>query len=43
VSEPTIEDRVTRLEQLVDRAVEYGRRSALGRAILRNLGVDDNA
>jgi len=32
---------VTRLEQLLERAVEYGRRTALGRALIAKLGVDD--
>jgi len=41
VSEPTIEDRVTRLEQLVDRAVEYGRRTPFGRLLLAKLGIPD--
>jgi hypothetical protein len=40
VSEPTLEERVTRIEQLLDRAVAYGRQTALGRAILAKLGVD---
>ena len=39
MSEPTLEDRVTRLEQLLDRAVEYGRKSAMGRALLAKLGL----
>jgi len=39
--EQTLEERVTRLEQLLDRAIEYGRRTAVGRALLAKLGLDD--
>lgn len=37
----TLEDRVTRLEQLLDRAIAYGRKTAIGRAFLAKLGLDD--
>jgi hypothetical protein len=35
----TVEDRLTRLEQLVDRVIAYARTSALGRAILARLDL----
>jgi hypothetical protein len=41
VTQPTLEERVTRIEQLLDRAVAYARRSAFGRALLERLGIDD--
>jgi hypothetical protein len=41
VPEQTLEERVTRLEQLLERAVAYGRRTALGRALIDKLGLDD--
>jgi hypothetical protein len=41
VSEPTLEERVTRIEQLLDRAVAYGKQSGLGRAVLAKLGLLD--
>lgn len=37
----TLEDRVTRLEELLDRALAYGRRTAVGRAILEKMGLAD--
>ena len=39
--DPTIEDRVTRLEELLERAVAYARQTALGRAVLAKLGLAD--
>lgn len=39
--EQTLEERVTRLEQLLDRAVAYARKTALGRSMLAKLGLDD--
>jgi hypothetical protein len=39
--EQTLEERVTRLEQLLERAVAYARRSAFGRALLERIGLDD--
>lgn len=42
MDEATLEDRVSRLEQLLDRAVAYARRSAAGRMILARLGIDDD-
>jgi len=39
--EQTLEERVTRLEQLLERAIEYGQRTAVGRALLAKLGLDD--
>jgi hypothetical protein len=41
MTDRTLEERVTRLEQLLDRAIEYGRRTAVGRALLARLGLDD--
>jgi hypothetical protein len=41
MADRTLEERVTRLEQLLERAVAYGRRSALGRALIERLGLDD--
>lgn len=41
MSDQTLEERVTRLEQLLDRAVAYGRKTAVGRALLAKLGLDD--
>ena len=41
MTEPTLEERVTRLEKLLDQAVAYGRRTAFGRALLEKLGLDD--
>lgn len=43
MTERTLEERVTRLEQLLDQAIEYGRKSALGRAVLAKMGVDEDA
>lgn len=43
MTEPTLEERVTRLEQLLDQAVAYGRKTALGRAVLDKMGVSDDA
>jgi hypothetical protein len=42
-SDQTLEDRVTRLEQLVDRAIAYGRKTPLGRAVLAKMGLDTDA
>ena len=39
--EQSLEERVSRLEQLLHRAIEYARRSAVGRALLARLGLDD--
>ena len=41
MAEPTLEERVTRLEQLVDRAVAVASRTAMGRIILAKLGIDN--
>jgi hypothetical protein len=38
-AEKTIEDRVARLEQLLDRAIARARLTAAGRAILAMLGL----
>lgn len=38
---PTTEERLDRLEQLLGRAVELARQYPLGRKILAKLGVDD--
>jgi hypothetical protein len=35
----SVEDRLSRLEQLVDRAIAYARTTALGRAILARLDL----
>jgi hypothetical protein len=40
-TDETLEERVTRLEQLLDRAVEYGSKTPMGRAILAKLGLAD--
>lgn len=39
--EPTIEERVTRLEQLLDRVIKYGNSTPLGRALLAKMGLAD--
>ena len=39
MSEPTLDERVTRIEQLIERAIEHGRKSAFGRALLAKLGL----
>lgn len=39
--DPTLEERITRLEQLVNQMIAYGRKTAMGRAILAKLGLDD--
>lgn len=36
---PDIEDRVARLEQLLDRVIAYARTTAFGRAILARLDL----
>jgi hypothetical protein len=41
MTERTLEERVTRLEQLLDKAVAYARRTAFGRALIERLGLDD--
>ena len=41
MSEQTLEDRVARLEKLLDRAIEYGSKTPMGRAILSRLGLAD--
>jgi hypothetical protein len=41
-TEPTLEERVTRIEQLIEQAIAYGRRSAFGRALLAKLGLADD-
>jgi hypothetical protein len=41
MAERTLEERVTRLEQLLDKAVAYARRTAFGRALIERLGLDD--
>lgn len=38
---PTLEDRVDRLEQMLDKLVAYARLSKTGRLILAKLGFDD--
>lgn len=38
---PTLEQRVDRLERLLDAAVEYASRTAMGRVILAKLGLRD--
>ena len=38
---PTLEDRVARLERLLSRAIERGRKHPLGRQVIRLLGLDD--
>ena len=40
-TEQNLEDRVARLERLLERAIEYGRKTSLGRVILERLGLDD--
>jgi hypothetical protein len=35
----TVEDRLTRIEQLLERAIAYARTTALGRAILARLDL----
>lgn len=37
--EASVEDRVTRLEQLLERAIAYARTTALGRALLARLDL----
>jgi hypothetical protein len=37
----TLEDRVAKLEALVARAIERGRRHPLGRQVIRLLGLED--
>ena len=37
----TLEDRVTRLEELLERALAYGRKTTVGQAILVKLGLLD--
>lgn len=39
--EPTLEDRVTRLEQLIDRVIKYGNSTSMGRALLVKMGLAD--
>ena len=41
MSEPTLDERVTRLELLLDRAIDYARKTAVGRMVLARLGLDD--
>ena len=41
MTQPTLDERVTRLEQLLDRLIDYARRTRAGRTILAQLGVDD--
>lgn len=38
--EPTVDERLTRIEELLDRAVAYARTTPFGRAILAKLGLD---
>jgi hypothetical protein len=40
-TQPTIEERVTRLEQLAEKLIAYGRSTAMGRALLARLGLPD--
>ena len=35
----TVEDRLSRIEQIIDRAIAYARTTALGRAILARLDL----
>jgi hypothetical protein len=35
----TVEDRLTRIEQLLERAIAYARTTALGRAILARIDL----
>jgi hypothetical protein len=37
----TLEDRVARLEALVARAIERGRKHPIGRQVIRLLGLDE--
>lgn len=39
--QPTLEDRVTRLEEMLNRAIAYGRKTAVGKVILAKLGLSD--
>jgi len=39
MAEPTIDERVKRIEQLLERAIETARQSAVGRNILARLGI----
>jgi hypothetical protein len=41
MSDATTEERLDRLEQLLDRAIALARKYPLGRVILARLGVDD--
>jgi hypothetical protein len=38
-SDSSVEDRLTRIEQLLDRAIAYARTTAWGRAILARLDL----
>jgi hypothetical protein len=38
-TQPTIEERVTRLEQLADKLIAYGNSTVMGRALLARLGL----
>lgn len=40
-TDETLEERVTRLEQLLDRMIAYGNTTPLGRALLAKLGLAD--
>jgi hypothetical protein len=40
MSEPTLEDRVTRLEELLDKLIARARLHPVGRALLRQLGIE---
>ena len=39
MAEPTIDERDQRIEQLLDKAIETARQSAVGRSILARLGI----
>lgn len=41
MEQQTIDERVERLEKIVDRAVAYAKTTAVGRMILAKLGVSD--
>jgi hypothetical protein len=39
MAEPTLDERVRRIEQLLERAIATARQSAVGRSILARLGL----
>lgn len=40
MAEPTLEDRVTRLEDLLDKLIARAREHPFGRVLLRQLGIE---